>query len=286
MPAIRNQVLDQRDKRMTSIAFFADETWRGLTRQANVVFALIFKEFMGRASSSAGLLGLFWALVTPMIYALSLSTMWYFLGRHDFYGVSPFLVMTTSIMPYLLVRHSLGHIPGAIGGNMGLYGYPQVKPIDALIARFILDATLIMGGGSVLLLAMYWFADIAPSFPGPLEAIGMIALLMMMALGISLIVGIFATVSDTFDRLLGFLSRPLIIVSLVMHIGIQLPPTARYWISWNPLADINEYLRYYALGIPPMPEATIAYPALVALMMLTFGLMVYQVYRYRILRLE
>jgi capsular polysaccharide transport system permease protein len=137
---------------MTSIAFFADETRRGLTRQANVVFALIFKEFMGRASSGAGLLGLFWALATPMIYALSLSTMWYLLARHDFYGVSPFLVMTTSIMPYLLVRHSLGHIPGAIGGNMGLYGYPQVKPIDALIARFILDAILILGDGSLLLL--------------------------------------------------------------------------------------------------------------------------------------
>ena len=271
---------------MTSIALFADETWRGLTRQANVIFALIFKEFMGRASTGAGLLGLFWTLATPMIYALTLSTVWYFLGRHDFFGASPFLVMTTSIMPYMLVRHSFGYIPMAIASNMGLYGYPQVKPIDALLARFILDSTIIVGGGIVVLLGLYWFADIAPSFPGPLEAIGMIALLFTMALGLSLIVGIFATLSDTFDRLLGFLSRPLIFVSLVMHIGIQLPETARYWISWNPLADINEFLRYYALGIPPMPEATIAYPAFFALMTLTFGLMVYQVYRYRILRQE
>ena len=169
---------------------------------------------------------------------------------------------------------------------MGLYGYPQVKPIDALIARFILDSLLIMGGGSVLLLGLYWFADLTPSFPGPLEAIGMIAMLLMMGMGISLTVGIFATISDTFDRVLGFITRPLIFVSLVMHLGIQLPANIRYWISWNPLADINEFLRYYALGIPPMPEATVAYPALLALLVLAFGLMVYQVYRYRILRQE
>ena len=271
---------------MTSIAFFADETWRGLTRQANVVFALIFKEFMGRVKSSSGLLGLFWTLATPMFYALTLSTVWYFLGRHDFFGASPFLVMTTSIMPYMLVRHSFGYIPAAIGSNMGLYGYPQVKPIDALIARFILDSILIMGGGVVVLLGVYWFADMVPTFPGPLEAIGMIAMLLMMGMGISLTVGIFATISDTFDRVLGFITRPLIFVSLVMHLGIQLPANVRYWISWNPLADINEFLRYYALGIPPMPEATVAYPALLALLVLAFGLMVYQVYRYRILRQE
>src|SRR5262249_8883271 len=129
---------------MTSVALFAEETWRGLTRQANVVFALLFKEFMGRASSGAGLLGLFWTLTGPMLYALVLSTLWYFLGRRDFYGVSPFLVMTTSIMPYMLVRHSFGFIPMAIASNMGLYGYPQVKPIDALLARFILDSLLIV----------------------------------------------------------------------------------------------------------------------------------------------
>src|SRR6266545_5253949 len=124
---------------MTSIALYADETWRGLRQQANVIFALVFKEFRGRSKGSAGLLGLFWTLTTPALTALALASMWYFLGRHDFNGVSPFLVMTVSIIPYQLMRHSFGYIPAAVGSNMSLYGYPQVKPIDTLLARFILD---------------------------------------------------------------------------------------------------------------------------------------------------
>jgi ABC-type polysaccharide/polyol phosphate export permease len=55
---------------------------------------------------------------------------------------------------------------------------------------------------------------------------------------------------------------------------MQLPATARYWVSWNPLAHINELVRFYMLGIPPMPEATPEYPALVAVLLLAFGLIV------------
>jgi hypothetical protein len=38
------------------------------------------------------------------------------------------------------------------------------------------------------------------------------------------------------------------------------------------------------LGITPMPQATVAYPALVALLLLGFGMIAYQANRYRIIR--
>jgi capsular polysaccharide transport system permease protein len=271
---------------MTSIAVFTDQVRQGLRQQANVVFALLFKDFRTRASTSAGHLGIFWTLATPMLTALALATMWFLLGRHEFYGVSPFLVMTAAIIPYQLIRRSLSSIPAAVSRNMDLYSYPQVKPIDAILARFILDTTLTILAGVLLILGFYWFLGLVPAFFDPLATIGMFGLLLMMMMGISLTVGVYSTISDTFDRILGFATRPLVLFSLVIHLGIQLPPTARYWVSWNPLADINELVRFYMLGIPPMPEATVAYPALVAVLMLAFGFITYYANRYRILRQE
>jgi capsular polysaccharide transport system permease protein len=271
---------------MTSIALFADEIRRGLWQQTNVIFALLFKDFRSRSSFSAGRLGVFWTVTTPVFSALALATLWAFMGRHDFFGVSPYLAMTASVVPWQMASSSLHSIPYAIGRNMDLYGYPQVKPIDALLARFIVDATLDVLAGIALLAGLYWFAGLVPALTDPLATLGMFGLLFMFMLGVSLIVGIYSTLSDTFDRVLGFLTRPLIFGSLVIHIGYQLPPQIRYWVSWNPLADIMELIRYYLLGIPAMPEATVTYPAFFALLALALGLIVYYANRHRILRQE
>jgi capsular polysaccharide transport system permease protein len=267
---------------MTSLAVFAEEVRRGARQQADVVYALLFKDFHVR--SNAGRLGMFWTVCSPIINALVLGSFWTFTGRKEFYGVSPFLVMTASIIPYQLVRRGLGAIPAALGSNTGLYGYPQVKPIDALLARYIFESMLTMLGGGILFLGLWWFADLKPSFPDPLGVLGVCGLVFMTTMGVSLIVGVYSILSDTFDRVLGFLHRPLIFISLVLHLGNQLPPQARYWASWNPLADINEYLRLYTLGIPKMPEASLGYPAFVGLLALAYGLVLYYANRRRILQ--
>jgi capsular polysaccharide transport system permease protein len=160
----------------------------------------------------------------------------------------------------------------------------MVKPIDAILARFVLDIMLTLIAGTVLFFGCYWFAGITPQLGYPLEALGLYGLTIVMVLGISLIVGVYSTLSDTFNRVIGFLSRPLIMISLVIHLGSGLPATIQYWVSWNPLADVNEMVRYYMLGLTHMPYATVQYPALVALFLLAFGLIAYQANRYRIIR--
>jgi capsular polysaccharide transport system permease protein len=269
---------------MTSLAAFSHDFGRGLQRQGQVIFALLFKEFRSRSGSSAGRLAIFWTVATPIVSASILALMWSLLGRKQFFGVSTFLVMTVSIIPYSLVRHGFSSIPPSIWQNSSLYGYPMVKPIDAIIARFVLDITLTIIAGIVLLLGLYWFTGETPQLGYPLETLGLYGLTLMMVLGISLIVGVYSTISDAFGRVIGFLSRPLIMVSLVIHLGSGLPPNIQYWVSWNPLADVNELVRYYMLGIPPMPDATVAYPALVSLLLLGFGMIAYQANRYRIIR--
>jgi capsular polysaccharide transport system permease protein len=271
---------------MTSVAVFAEEARRGLWQQANVIFALIFKEFRSRTSSSPGQMGMFWTVCTPGLMAFGIASIWYFLDRRSFYGISPYLIMGVSVIPYALIRQSMGAIGGAMAKNMDLYGYPQVKPIDSLLARFCLDTSLTLIGASAYLFCLYWFADMVPSFYDPLATIGLYLLLFVLMIGVGLVVGVYSIMSDTFKRVKTFAMRPLILLSLVIHTGSQLPPAAQYWVSWNPLACITELSRYYMLGLPPIPYVTATYPAMWAIFLLAFGLIVYQVNRNRILRYE
>jgi capsular polysaccharide transport system permease protein len=265
---------------------FPKSAWKRTAKTRPSRICPSFKEFRTRSASSTGRLAILWTVVTPIVSASTLALMWSFLGRKEFYGVSTFLVMSVSIIPYFPVRHGFNSIPAAIWQNSGLYGYPMVKPIDAVIARFVLDITLTSVAGIAMLLGLYWFAGITPQLYYPLEALGIYAITLVMVLGVSLIVGVYSALSDSFRRIMGFLTRPLIMVSLVIHLGSGLPEDIRYWVSWNPLADLNELIRFYMLGLTPMPEATVEYPALVSLLLLALGMIVYQANRYRIIRAD
>jgi ABC-type polysaccharide/polyol phosphate export permease len=58
---------------VTSISGFKTELGRGLQRQGQVVFALLFKEFRTRSGSSTGRLAVFWTVVTPIVSASVLA---------------------------------------------------------------------------------------------------------------------------------------------------------------------------------------------------------------------
>ena len=69
----------------------------------------------------------------------------------------------------------------------------------------------------------------------------------------------------------------------VMHPIGELPSAASYYISWNPVAHMEEKLREYALGIKPYPGISVGYPAAFALIVLFLGFASYQVNRFKVL---
>jgi len=267
---------------MSSVTSFIYEVRRGFRNQSSVIFALLFKDFRVRASG--GRAGIIYAFFQPALGMGALSFIWYLAGKTEIAGVPVFLILTTGIVPYFIARRSLTSIPGAIAANNGLYGYQQVKPIDALLARYILETTVVSSSGVALFFVFYWFLDLEPALPDPLDALVTAGVMIMFTLGLSLVAGVYSTLYDWVDRLLNLVRRPMIFVSAVFHTASQLPEKARYIISFNPLAQINEHLRYYVLGIPPFPEADLGYATLVSLLLICWGLIAYWANRYRILQ--
>jgi capsular polysaccharide transport system permease protein len=72
-------------------------------------------------------------------------------------------------------------------------------------------------------------------------------------------------------------------VSAVFYTPNDLPAEARYFLSWNPIVQIIEYIRYYALGVRLFPEADFWYALLLALCAMFFGVIGYYANRFRLI---
>jgi capsular polysaccharide transport system permease protein len=174
-------------------------------------------------------------------------------------------------------------VMGSVDGSRGLFGYRQVKPIDPIIARAAVD-TLMYSVVYVCFLAVFgWYG--LPWFPDhPLELFMVSAVLVAMAFGLGLL---FVVLTDDFPQARIFIRiayLPLYLISGVIFPVNAMPTEVRSWLLWNPLLHLMELSRkHFFAEYQAIQEASLTYPAAVALVLLATGLALYRVRRERLL---
>ena len=105
----------------------------GLVVQWEVLSSLIVRETRTRYGNSR--LGYFWALFMPIL-GIGFFYGLLFLGRAPPpAGMDPVSFLTTGFLGYHVVTDALDQSANALGGNGALFVYPQVRPLDMVIAR-------------------------------------------------------------------------------------------------------------------------------------------------------
>jgi len=255
---------------------------RGLKRQVSVVTAIIFKDFKVRQRTSK--FGIFYVLIEPMVYILAISSIRFLFRSTSVDGIHVLIWVPLGVSAYLIFKRSITKVTSAITGNEGLLDFPQVKPIDPVIAIFILEMALTMVASCLALLIIWWFVDISPSFPRPLEAMGVIAVLLAGSFGVALLLAVYGTFYENIPRTMRFINRPMIFLSGVVFPVSSLPTNIREYLAWNPILQFIEHFRYYAAGIPMIPEADLGYACFVASVLLGLGVIAYYANRYRLVQ--
>jgi capsular polysaccharide transport system permease protein len=256
---------------------------RGLNRQSSVILAIIFKEIKVRSRTSK--FGLMFVLIEPIIYIIAITMIrWLIRGREEVDGLHVLIWIPLGVAAYLIFMRAVTKIPSAIGSNQGLLDYPQVKPIDPLVGVFILEMMLTMLGSCLAIFLIWWFFDAFPTVPRPLEAIGVIAALLVGCLGIALILGVYGAFYENIPRTIKFLNRPMIFMSDVIIPISMLPAAFREYLAWNPLLQFVQHFRLYAAGQRTIPEADLAYACFVSALVLGVGIIAYYANRYRLVQ--
>ncbi|NNE23045.1 MAG: ABC transporter permease [Rhizobiales bacterium] len=269
------------DTYMTSSEAYR-EIRRGARKQGAVIKAILFKDL--RIRLGKGRLGLLWVILEPMTQMFVLSALWYLAGRQKIDGVHVTMFIATGIIPYMILKVGINKIHHSIKSNVSLFDYQQVKPIDALLAAFILNLVLILFASIALFFVLDWFFEVSADFPNIPEMLGILAVLMCFSLGIGLLISVYGVFYESLPRFCNIITKPLIFISGVVYSVNDLPATTREVLSWNPLLQFIAYVRHYVLGLDLIPEANFVYIGLISAVTLFVGCLSYYVNRLKLLQ--
>ncbi len=269
---------DNLDKLPEGRPLFGDrwfaELRESLVIMYRVIFAIIIRESRTRYGNSN--IGYAWALIDPMIELTVLVVAFSLIGRASPIGAPLAVFLITGIMPFFFWRSVVGRGASAVSANLGLLTYPQVMPADVVIGRVILDATTTVVVFMLFVVGCFFVSGIPVGMffgdPGGLllAGIGFFFFCLSSAFFSS---GI-ARILPIWQNIWGYMSRPIWLLSGIFFTLESLPPGARAFMAYNPIAHMLEWIRAEAIPTFESSAYNPAYPLSIAAIFLLVGLVI------------
>jgi len=213
---------------------------RGLGSQLDVVNALILRETRTRFGRNR--LGYLWAVIEPVVVTFTFYAVLKIAGRDLPPGLSTFAFIATGVLPYTLFSNSVTRVAEAINGNKPLLYYPQVRPLDLVISRSLLEAATFV---AVFILVMGADALVAQRLElhSSLLVIGGMAIASALGTSLGLVFCALGQIFPFIDRARSPLIRPMFWVSGIFFTAGMLPESTRDAFLWNPMLHATEMVR-------------------------------------------
>lgn len=245
-----------------------------------VVYAVLLRETKTRYGDNQ--LGYVWALIEPTLWVGMFATLYWFTGRHGPPGMPMLQFLVSGIVPFALFRETASRGAGAIGANQGLLYYPQVRPLDLVMARVVLEYATKVVVFVILMTAAGLLVGEEIHIEQPLEVIGGLLLASGLGMGLGLILCGLGVFSKSVERIQGPLLRPLLWFSGIFYVIDGLPTSAQQALLLNPLLHVIELVRSGWFETHQTRVANVWYPLLWLTILLFFGLTLERVARRRL----
>jgi capsular polysaccharide transport system permease protein len=159
----------------------------------------------------------------------------------------------------------------AISGNRGLLFYPDIRPLDLVLARTLLEAATYILVFAILMAGEAMWADRAAIHSLPMTVLGMM-LASGLGFGLGLVLCGLSAFFPTLERLIGPATRPLFWISGLFFSVNELPSEAQALLLHNPLLHVIELTRSGWFAGYDVPRVSVWYPALWIVVLSYFGL--------------
>lgn len=245
--------------------------------QRAVVFALFMRELKGRVGTQW--LGLIWTLVEPVVHVVVVLLMFVYLRHVARTGVELPVYLVTGLLPFFMFRNLALRCADAVTQNRGLFSYRQVKPMDTIVSRALLELSVYSAVYLLLLIGLAWLGfTVWPA--QPLVLAGMSVVLVALGAALGLVLAIVTHERPRLRSLVSMVFLPLYLMSGVIIPLERVPAEYLAWLQLNPVLHLVElsragFIAYYT----PLSGTTLAYPALVSLVLAALGMNLYRVQR-------
>jgi capsular polysaccharide transport system permease protein len=232
--------------------------------------ALFLRETVARLSQDR--IAWLWVILEPIAHGLFLVWIRVIVRQKVIGGMDPALFVIVGVLGFFVPRNMLTRCFDAIAQNSQLYAYRQIKPVDTILVRSVVEG-LLSAIVSILMLAGAALIGIAVVPAEPLAALAALAVLWLTGLGLGLIASVVGELLPELSRILRVVMPLLYFISAIMFQTIAMPHKLQVVLLYNPLVHSLEFLR--AAFVPTYrmpPEINLGYPAACALVLVFLGL--------------
>ena len=224
---------------------------QSLAKQCRVIHALVLREILTRYGRHN--IGFLWLFIEPMFFSVGITILWaYMQFSKGSIPVAGFAL--TGYSSLVLWRNTVNKMTDSASSNRGLLYHQQVKILDIMLARTLLEFASVTTSFVILTIVFQQFGLMELPID-PLTAMVGWFYLMWFVFSMGMIAAYLGAVSEVFDRVwhvVLYLSIPL---TGAISMMAWLPPETQAILLWSPMVNAVEMLREGYFG----PEARAVY---------------------------
>lgn len=211
-----------------------------LSRTPRVVIALMLREMTTAYGKSPG--GYFWVIAQPLAGIAFLTIIFSMFVRTPPIGISFPLFYGTGVLMLSMFRDLSGKMTKAIQFSKALLTYPSVTFMDAILARFLLNALTQILVFCLVMTGILTVFDNRAVLDIPTMALS-VALTFVLAFGLGTFNCMMFGFFPIYENLWSIAMRPLILVSGVFYLFEALSPDLQAILWYNPIIHIIGIMR-------------------------------------------
>jgi capsular polysaccharide transport system permease protein len=282
VPVCRGSLTRLPDPLATTASPDRNMTRSSLQIQKAVLVALILRELKTRFGGR--MIGLFWVLFEPIANISVMLLIRVVLKQRTVgVGMSPEVYLVVAMIPFFMMRNVWFQSMGAVQANSGLFGYRQVKPLDAMISRLVVECTVYLAILGVLLGFFAWLGrNVIPY--RPLEYFGLMAIFVLLGFGLGLLTTVASHNRPVVATVVKLVASPLYLLSGVLIPVSSFPQSFHKYLLLNPFLHLVELTRVaFFASYHPIMGITLSYPLSLGIALFSLGLLAYWVNRVQLL---
>lgn len=220
--------------------------FESLAIQRRVISALLLREILTRYGRHN--IGFLWLFIEPMMFSVGITILWtYMQFSKGSVPVAGFAL--TGYSSLVLWRNTVNKMTGAAASNKGLLYHQQVKILDIVLARSVLEFASVTTS-LVFLTIVFQQLRLIEMPVDPLTAVIGWLYLMWFVFGVGMIAAYLGTVSELFDRIWHIALYITMPFTGALSMIAWLPPEAQHILLFSPMVNAVEMLRegYFGAG--------------------------------------
>lgn len=246
----------------------------------SVIFALLVRELKTRFSSTKN--GYFFALVEPLSHIVVLSFIFYLIKKTEYFGIHISVFIAVSIIPWIYFNNTVKKITNSFEANSSLFLYKQVKPIDTIVSRQIIEFLLIFFV-SISLYVIGVFFGFEINIKNMWEVIIISFAIIFFFFSFAFFLALLFFFFKNSEQIYQIIMKPVYFLSAIFYPVSIVPTEYQFIFIYNPIANSIELLRYAFFEEIKYCHGNIFYILLLGVIFLFLSLTIYRYFEYKIL---